>query len=80
MTPYEPFILNSLNVCIYAYHPFSPDPLKTSIWVNRTYAAVYIIQPLTPMTPYAPFILNSLNICIYAYIPSLMTPFGPLCD
>ena len=47
---------------------------------NRTYATVYIIQPLTPMTPYAPFILNSLNICIYAYIPSLMTPFGPLCD
>ena len=80
MTPYEPFILNSLNVCIYAYHPFPPDPLKASMWVNRTYATVYIIQPLTPMTPYAPFILNSLNICIYAYIPSLMTPFGPLCD
>ena len=71
MTPYEPFILNSLNVCIYAYHPFPPDPLKASMWVNHTYATVYIIQPPTPMT---------LNICIYAYIPSLMTPYGPLCD
>ena len=64
MTPYEPFILNRLNVYIYAYHPFPSDPLRASMLVYHTCADVYIIQLLTPMTPYEPFILNRLNIAM----------------
>ena len=64
MTPYEPFIINNLNVCIYAYNPFPSDPLRASMLVYHTCADVYISQPPTPLTPYEPFILNSLNIAM----------------